>query len=113
MEVTLLGRYAIEGTYGTTTIHRLADRDGNALPWFASNDQIVDEGVGHEAEYLMGKASMVVGCSYRVKATVKKHDTYKGQRQTVVRRIVVQPIAQPKKSRKRKAKNTKQQDLNL
>lgn len=60
-----------EGYYGTTWIHRFEDNEGNSLVWFSSKD--VDFRVGNE---------------YTVKATVKKHDEYKGRKQTLINRVV-------------------------
>jgi hypothetical protein len=60
-----------EGHYGTTGIHKLRDPDGRALTWFAS-----------------GSANWLEeGCWYVIKATVKKHDEYKGRKQTTVTRV--------------------------
>lgn len=58
-----------EGYYGTTHVIKLVTTDGNVLTWFASRPQEVE-----------------VGQRYEVTATVKKHDSYKGEAQTVVTR---------------------------
>lgn len=63
-----------EGRYGFTAIHRMVDGAGNSVIWFASD----------------GSSSMNEGETYEVKATVKKHDEYKGRKQTVVNRVAVQ-----------------------
>jgi hypothetical protein len=63
-----------EGYYGVTHILGLQDRDGNYATWFASN----------------GDPGLEVGNTYRVKATVKKHDEYNDIKQTIVNRVVVE-----------------------
>lgn len=64
---------ANEGFYGTTGIHKLTDADGRTFTWFASES----------TEWLR------VGSTYEVRATVKKHDDYRGQKQTVLTRVSV------------------------
>lgn len=59
------------GSYGETGIHRMQDTDGNLLVWFASSS----------AEWLD------VGAEVQIKATVKKHDEYKGTKQTILSRV--------------------------
>lgn len=58
-----------EGYYGTTHVIKFRDDSGNVLTWFASGLQDVARG------------DMV-----RVVGTVKKHDEYRGVRQTVLTR---------------------------
>lgn len=88
--LTLLGIHSFEGYYGMTHLHRFADPDGNAAVWFASS-----------------ALEMEPGASYRVKATVKKHNDYNGQPQTQLTRVAVQPLVQPvKKPRKRRARKS-------
>lgn len=61
------------GIYGETGIHNMTDEHGNALVWFASES----------SEW------MEQGRAYRIKATVKDHNEYKGRKQTVVNRVSV------------------------
>ena len=60
-----------EGIYGPTTLHRFADESGNIFTWFAS-----------------GEAKFNDGDNVTVKATIKKHDVYKGLKQTVLSRVM-------------------------
>ncbi len=96
MLLTLLAVIRTEGYYGMSFIHKFADGDGNAVTWFASNPHIVTCSDAHPDE------SMVQGATYRVKATVKDHGEYKGQAQTKVARVAVQPIAKKAKRTRRK-----------
>ena len=73
MIVTCNRIFENDGLYGVTGIHSMTDDSGNRLTWFASGS----------AEWLE------VGETYKVKATVKKHDEYKGQKQTVVNRVKI------------------------
>ena len=63
--------FETEGNYGVTGIHKMTDPDGNELTWFASG----------------GTQWMEEGRTYRAKATVKKHDEYRGTKQTIVNRL--------------------------
>jgi hypothetical protein len=87
LRLTVLGCHTFEGYYGMTYLYRFADPEGNAVVWFASSEQ-----------------DLVQGASYKVKATVKRHEEYKGQPQTQVNRLTVQPLTKPKKQRKQRVK---------
>jgi len=64
---------SLEGMYGTTHLYKFADGSGNKITWFTSNDQ-----------------SLEVGDSLVVKvATIKKHDTYNGEKQTIITRAKI------------------------
>lgn len=121
--LTLIAIFPVEGYYGTSYIHKFADRDGNAVTWFASNPEAVPCSIAHPHSVIKGvdgygegyRTDMVKGATYRVHATVKEHGDYKGQAQTKVTRITVKPIAlKPKRRRKTKAKaKAKQGTLEL
>lgn len=68
--VTLLSKTGFDGYFGWTVVHKFLTDDGNVLVWFAT-----------------GSAEFKEDESYKVKATVKKHDEYKGVAQTVVNRV--------------------------
>lgn len=57
------------GSYGETQILKFRDGDGNALTWFSSREQDVK-----------------VGDTVNLTGTVKKHDSYRGEAQTVLTR---------------------------
>ena len=57
-----------EGEWGTTYIHRFLDKEGRMFIWFGSK-KIGD-----------------TGQTYDVKGTIKKHDAFKGRKQTVITR---------------------------
>jgi len=61
-----------QGNYGVTGIHKMTDRDGNDLTWFASSAKWLDEGK-----------------TYNIVATVKAHDAYKDRPQTVITRVKI------------------------
>jgi hypothetical protein len=56
-----------EGAYGVTYITKLVDDKGNIYTWFASKE-------------------LEQGQTYNLKATVKKHEEYRGVKQTVITR---------------------------
>lgn len=60
----------IEGAYGTSYLHVFLDPDGRKATWFASNDRLE-----------LG--------TYKIKATVKKHEVYQGKKTTQLSRCVV------------------------
>jgi len=64
-----------DGSYGTTTIVKLVDDAGNVFTWFAS-----------------GSLDLKRGGRYAVKGTVKKHDSYQGQAQTVLTRCKLEAL---------------------
>ena len=70
MTVSVVKIIEIEGQYGVTGLHRMVDADGNDLTWFASGGNWLE-----------------VGETYKVKATPKKHEEYKGRKQTILSRV--------------------------
>lgn len=89
--LALVGR---EGTYGLTTIVIMADEAGNKLTWFASGEP----GITTSEEIAIDGGSIIEnrfhamerGHWYRIKATVKKHDLYEGQKVTYITRAKVE-----------------------
>lgn len=57
-----------ETFYGITKIHKMVDENGNVATWFSSNKSLEE------------------GETYQLKATVKEHNEYKGEKQTVLTR---------------------------
>lgn len=76
-DLTMTRVSSSEGSYGTTHIYRMADEAGNIFTWFASNEIRID---GREA---------MAGDKLRLKATVKKHEEYRGIKQTILTRATV------------------------
>jgi len=71
-----------ENDYGTTWFHRFLDENGNVAVWYGSLPLEYKVGVGMK--------DVQIGDVVKVKATVKKHDEYKGIKQTVVNRCKVE-----------------------
>jgi hypothetical protein len=69
--LTVVKKFDVEGYYGTSTVHKFQDAQGNSLVWFSSRG--TDYEVGH---------------TYEVKATVKEHREYKGNKETAISRVV-------------------------
>lgn len=69
--LTITRRSVIEGVYGATYIFGLVDEFGNQFTWFASRN--------------IGEVDKVVN----LRGTVKKHDEFKGRKQTVLTRCSV------------------------
>lgn len=74
--------------FGVTFIYMMTDKDGNDIKWFASH-------------LLRDADSRVVeqGKSVTIKATVKRHQEYKGRKQTAVNRAEVF-VERPKNTKK-------------
>ena len=70
--LTVVGCRVIEGYYGAVGVYRFVEGGGNQATWFASSDPDLE-----------------IGETYQIKATVKKHDEYKGVAQTVLTRCNV------------------------
>ncbi len=71
-EGIILGVYGAEGYYGHTDIVRIRDLQGNVFTWFASDYTRLDRDQ-----------------RVSVRGTVKKHDEYKGVKQTVLTRCKI------------------------
>jgi hypothetical protein len=74
--LTVLSMRYIEGQWGTTTLVTFEDTPGNLIKWFASVE--LDN---------IDKGDVV-----DLRATVKKHDDYKGVKQTMVNRAKINTI---------------------
>ncbi len=82
-----IGYQSWEGQFGTTHLYRLADAQGRRATWFASAHQPEFEDVEDGG---LARVEGEEGPRYfLVLATVKKHDTYKGQKQTILSRAVI------------------------
>lgn len=78
LEVVLTGRRAVNSMYGSSIMFTF-DYNGNELVWFTSCPPDVVE-------------DMVVGDEYLLTGTVKKHDTYRGVKQTYLNRCIIKII---------------------
>jgi hypothetical protein len=71
--LTVLKMVSIPSQWGVTTLVILEDEPGNLIKWFAS----------------VSLDDLEVGDVVNIKATVKKHDTYEGVKQTIVTRAKI------------------------
>jgi len=75
LEVKVLGMSSHDSDWGVTTLVRFADADENSIIWWASGDKTEE---------------FTIGETYKVDATVKKHDEHEVYgKQTVVNRVTV------------------------
>ncbi len=70
-DLDLVAVFSFETMYGVTYLHKFYDLDGNIIVWKT------------------GSVSLDQGCNYSGKATVKAHDTYKAEKQTIVTRAAL------------------------
>lgn len=76
--LTLVSVKTIESSFGTSYLHSFVDADGNRVKWFSSAKSLaMPDG---------SSAALVEGQTITLKATVKKHDEYRGIRETVLTR---------------------------
>jgi len=68
-EATLISQNYYESDFGTTHIMKFRSDEGNVFTWFSSRCLEVE-----------------LEQSYKIRATIKKHDQYKGVKQTVITR---------------------------
>lgn len=67
IHIQVIGKNELDGSYGVTYLYRMLEKD-NLLIWFASNP------------------ILEVGSEYDLTGTVKKHEDYKGIKQTILTR---------------------------
>lgn len=72
---------AIETQYGTTYLHKFLTAEGNLVTWFGSSRLYTEDG----EELKAGAEAPVVALI----GTIKNHDTFKGEQQTVVNRVAL------------------------
>jgi hypothetical protein len=77
LTVQLVRKYTMDGKYGVTTLYGFQDKDGNIINWWSSTFQEVEQG------------DWVI----IVRATIKKLDTYKDVKQTVITRAKLGQIS--------------------
>lgn len=77
--VTVLKTVELESQYGRKVLFALVDDAGNSLNWFAT-------GAGCDL--------LELGKSYSVKATISGHNEYKGVKQTLLKRVAINPTAE-------------------
>lgn len=75
LDVTVKAVRFIDSDYGVTTLYTLKDADGNTLKWFSSNQALGDDPDPEKV--------------FKLKGTVKKHDTYNGVKSTQLTRCTV------------------------
>lgn len=72
-ELTLAGRHGFHGYYGWTNVYKFNDAEGRRMVWFTGKD-----------------LDLEVGEAAKLKGTIKKHDEYRGTKQTVLTRCKLQ-----------------------
>ena len=76
-EVTVEAIMAVDGKFGGSALHRLRDEAGNLYIWWASGSGLC----GEDGLWLPK------GAQVRIQGTVKAHDTFGGEWQTVLSRV--------------------------
>lgn len=71
-DLTVAAVISLSGQFGPVDLYKFVDADGNEVAWLSSSD-----------------IELEVGETYRLKATVKKHDHYQGAPQTTINRAVL------------------------
>lgn len=81
---TLVSVFPHESDFGTTFITKMVTDAGQVLTWFASNDCTTEN-----AQEAAERGLLCRGVMSKVTGKVKKHDLYKGEKQTLVTRCTV------------------------
>jgi hypothetical protein len=81
---TLLSVFPHESDFGVTFITKMVTPEGNLVTWFASKDCSTDSSEEAKKMGLLCK-----GVEVKITGTIKKHDQYKGQAQTIVTRCTI------------------------
>lgn len=76
MTLTLIRSFSFDTDFGLMYIHKMQDPEGNSIVWKTGN-----------AVRDSNRRLLEAGQTVRVKATVKEHGEYKGEKQTVVTRV--------------------------
>jgi hypothetical protein len=71
-EVTLVNKYETQSYYGYMCYHIFKDDEGHTFVWMTSS-----------------RPCLSIGNAYKIKATIKEHSEYKGEKQTFVTRVKV------------------------
>ena len=85
---------SFESNWGASWLYKFTDAAGNIATWWASDNGLGDcdaEGVFH---------ALVVGDTKVFKATIKKHEEFRGVRNTVLTRVAIAPAKKVKAARK-------------
>lgn len=121
-KATVVGMSSHDSVYGTThRVKMILDANGAVLIWWATSKPQLP---GLETREVDGKQlpiwrDVVVGDVVDVTASVKSHDVYKGEQQTVITRAsftlwdAPKPTPEPKKERKPRQKKVKDEQQSL
>ena len=85
-DATLVSVFPHESDFGVTFITKLITTAGEVLTWFASNDPRGESG---DPKVAAENGELLPGLLSRITGTVKKHDTFRDQKQTVITRCKV------------------------
>ena len=80
LEVEIKSIRYIHGDYGVRTLYTMATPEGNLVKWFASGIDVLGEDTG---------------ARYRIRGTVKAHETFKGIKSTLLTRCQVLDELEP------------------
>ena len=71
-EVTLVNKYETQSYYGYMCYHTFKDAEGHTFVWMTSS-----------------RPCLAIGNAYKIKASIKEHTEYKGEKQTFITRVKV------------------------
>jgi len=78
LTATVLYLRHLENEWGTKVLHTFITAEGNIAKWFCSNTS----------------NALEQGKKYVIKATVKKHEEYKGRKETLLTRVAVESVCE-------------------
>jgi len=86
LELTHTGNYSWDSMYGTQTLYFFEDSDGNAFVWKTTSGLSREVPI-EEGSSICSYKSVEKGEIVKIRATIKGHDEYKGQKQTTLTRV--------------------------
>lgn len=104
-DLTVEASIPVDTEYGRSDLYLMVDADGNVFKWFTTSWPIkqkhVDafEGFFEHPDWNFDEWPLDVGWTYRLKGTIKAHETYRNVKQTALSRCnVVKIISMPENS---------------
>ena len=83
LEVSYKFKVKYESQFGTVKIYSFKDADGNTLVWKTTSGYLWADGEKENG----GNVIAQKGDKIKIKATVKEHSEYKGEKQTILNRV--------------------------
>lgn len=88
--VTLISTKDVESVYGVSCLHYFQDAAGNRMKWFSTSGGGKMVWVPSQGQTFI--PDFEIGGVYMIKATVKEHGEWKGTKETLMNRVVLESV---------------------